>query len=276
MPKPREIREKVLLSLFAHAAQKDDSPLDESTWELTLEPEQDKLNKLSYKALNHQMAALPQRAEEFSSLVAVVAPMMKTYELKKEARTALAISKSVEALQSKFNLLDKAAKSSELTTFYHSAHAVNSSLNEFKTILEEASFNAPELPKLLKCTIKLTDLTQRADLVAHPLNYAEVTSIAALVKATSERDELLEQANSYFKGTLENLEEIDAAIEQHLMNFSPENIGRVERSLLRLGAYEIMILKLAKGIVINETIELSRKFTTEDAVPLINAVLDKV
>jgi len=276
MPKPRDIREKALLSLFAHAAQKNDEPLNESTWALTLEPEQVKLNKIAYKALNHQLAALSQRAQGFGEVAALVAPMMKTYELKKEARMTLAISKSIDGFQSQFSLLDKSGKEGELTKFYHLAKALNASLMELKTILEEASFTAPELPKLLKITNIIIDLTGRVDLVANPLAHTEVTSISALVKATQERDDLQEKASAYVSGTIGNLAQIDTVIEENLTNFDADQIGRVERSLLRLGVYEILILGIAKGIVINETIELSRKFTTEDAVPLINGVLDKV
>ena len=276
MPKQRDIREKALLSLFAHAAQKDDSSVDDSTWALTLEPEQEKINKISYKALNHQLSALEQRAVEFGELTKVVAPMMKSYELKSEARTTLALAKSVDGFRSAFSVLDKRSEEDEYTKLYHTASALNASLREFKTILENASFTAPELPKLLKSTKTLIDLTERVDYIANPLNHKDQVSISALVKATQDREDLREKADVYLKGTVENLEAIDAQLEEHLQNFSSDQIGRVERSLLRLAAYEIKVLELPKGIVINESLELARKFTTEDAVPLLNGVLDKL
>ena len=271
----RDIREKALQSLFAHTAQKDHS-VDECTWDLTLEPEQDKINKLSIKALKHQLSALPKRGEELASLVPVIAPMMKTYDLKSEARTLVAIEKGVANFNSQFSLLGGMTTEGDLTNFYHQAKALHSSLAELQSTLTSSSFTATELPKLVKVHKGLVDLTKRVDFISSPADHPEENSVGALVKAYEEQGELRQKASQYTVGVLENLESIDEALQLHLKNFSQEQIGRVELSLLRLGAYEIMVLKEPKGHVINDSLELARKFTTEDAVPLINGVLDKV
>jgi len=132
------------------------------------------------------------------------------------------------------------------------------------------------LAKLVKLTKTLIDLTQRVHSITDPLQFPDQPSNSALIKATQEQEQLKEKAAEYTQGTVDNLEAIDASLEEHLQNFTPDQIGRVERTLLRLAAYEIMILKVPKGIVINESLELARRFTTEDAVPLINGVLDKL
>lgn len=273
MPKLRDIREKALLNLFAYATQKE-AEVNDSTWDLTLEPEQGKIDKLSVKAIKHLLSGLPKQEAELSQLAPVIAPMMKTYELKKEARTLLSIAKGTTSLSSLFSQLD--SQGDNLSAFIYQAKALNASLQEFRTALTPDSFSSPELPKLLKTTKALSDLLQRVDFIASPTEYSDQKAIHALQKAVEEKNDLLASAEKYTSGIIENLESIDEAIKNHLANFSTNQIGRVELSLLRLGAYEIMILGEPKSHVINDALEIARKYTTEDAVPLINGVLDKI
>jgi len=275
MPTPRDIREKALLSLFAHTAHKGAS-LDDHTWELALEPEQATINKLALKALKHQLPALPQRAQEFHDLIQVIAPMMKTYELDKEARTALSLRKEVSALALSYSALGKLSKLDEIDAFYLKGLTLRPKLLAFTTSLDGSSFTAPELSKLQKVTKTLTDLTQRIDHIASPLEYPDQRSIAALSKACQEQVALRAEAQRYTDGVIKHIERIDEALSTHLHHYTQDQIGRVELNLLRLAAYELMILELPKGIVINENLELARKFSTEDAIPLLNGVLDNL
>lgn len=79
-----------------------------------------------------------------------------------------------------------------------------------------------------------------------------------------------------FNGTVENLEQIDEEITTHLNQGGLTDIGSVEKSILRLAVFEIMIDGLDKAIVINEAIELSKKLASDGAPKFINGLLDKV
>lgn len=83
-------------------------------------------------------------------------------------------------------------------------------------------------------------------------------------------------ALNLFNGTIENLEKIDAEITSHLNQGSMEDIGSVEKSILRLAIYEILFEDLQKAIVINEAIELSKKLASDGAPKFVNGLLDKV
>ena len=83
-------------------------------------------------------------------------------------------------------------------------------------------------------------------------------------------------ALNLFNGTIENLEKIDAEITSHLNQGTMEDIGSVEKSILRLAIYEILFEDLQKAIVINEAIELSKKLASDGAPKFINGLLDKV
>jgi N utilization substance protein B len=79
-----------------------------------------------------------------------------------------------------------------------------------------------------------------------------------------------------FRGVMENLEKIDTAIVKHLKEWDFERLGSIERATLRLGAYEIMNSSLDSAVVINEAIEVSKAFGTEQSPKFINGVLDAI
>jgi len=79
-----------------------------------------------------------------------------------------------------------------------------------------------------------------------------------------------------FNGTIDNIEKIDEEITSHLNQGGLTDIGSVEKSILRLAVFEIMVDGLDKAIVINEAIELSKKLASDTAPKFINGLLDKV
>lgn len=90
------------------------------------------------------------------------------------------------------------------------------------------------------------------------------------------RNKQKEFALDLFRGVMDNLEAVDAAIVKHLKDWDFERLGSVERATLRLGAYEIMHSELDSAVVINEAIEVSKAFGTEQSPKFINGVLDAI
>ncbi|SFV67525.1 Transcription termination protein NusB [hydrothermal vent metagenome] len=99
-------------------------------------------------------------------------------------------------------------------------------------------------------------------------------------------DEILEEdkirnkqrdfSHSLFDGTIQNLEMLDTEIEKHLSDWDYESIGRVEKAILRLGAYEILVAKTDRAIIINEAVELAKSLADEKSPQFINGVLDAI
>ena len=90
------------------------------------------------------------------------------------------------------------------------------------------------------------------------------------------RNQQKEFALKIFNGTVENIEAIDNEIKAHLNQGTLEDIGSVEKSILRLAVYEILFENLQKAIVINEAIELSKRLASDGAPKFINAILDQI
>ena len=79
-----------------------------------------------------------------------------------------------------------------------------------------------------------------------------------------------------FSGVMEHLETIDFELAQNLQEWDFERLGQMEKSILRLGAYEIAHTSTQSAIVINEALELAKHYADENATKLINGVLDKI
>ena len=90
------------------------------------------------------------------------------------------------------------------------------------------------------------------------------------------RNRQKEFALSLFNGTLENLEKIDELISRHLDTSGISKTGTIERSIIRLGTYELIKKDADSAVIINEAIELSKKLASDGAPKFINGVLDAI
>ena len=90
------------------------------------------------------------------------------------------------------------------------------------------------------------------------------------------RNKQKEFALGLYRGVEENLGAIDKEINKHLKELKINEIGNIERAILRLGAYEILYSDLDDVVAINEAIELAKLYGAEGAYKLINRSLDKI
>jgi len=90
------------------------------------------------------------------------------------------------------------------------------------------------------------------------------------------RNRQREFSHRLFDGTVSNLKTVDTAVQKHLRDWDYKSIGKVEKAILRLATYEILIEKTDKRIIINEAIELAKELADEKAPRFINAVLDSL
>jgi len=87
------------------------------------------------------------------------------------------------------------------------------------------------------------------------------------------RDVFLEEL---VRGTVEKAAEIDALISSHAEHWRLERMPAVDRNILRLAIYEMRHTETPAAVVIDEALELARRFSTEESVQFVNGVLDAV
>ena len=81
------------------------------------------------------------------------------------------------------------------------------------------------------------------------------------------------------KGTRARLEEIDEIIAAHLkQGWQLSRIMAADRNILRLAVYEMKFVEppLAKNIIINEAVELAKKYGTDDSSRFVNGILESI
>lgn len=87
-------------------------------------------------------------------------------------------------------------------------------------------------------------------------------------------DEFLQQL---VEGTIANLQEIDQEISKHLERWSIDRLAKVDVNILRIGVYELMYSEEApQNVVINEAIEIAKRFGDEKSSKFVNGILSKV
>ena len=77
-------------------------------------------------------------------------------------------------------------------------------------------------------------------------------------------------------GACKNIKDLDARIEERAKNWKIPRMGVADRNILRLAAYELLFTDAPPKVVINEAIEIARKFSGEEATAFINGILDKI
>lgn len=72
----------------------------------------------------------------------------------------------------------------------------------------------------------------------------------------------------------ENLEVIDNSIKHNIQGWEIDRLAKIDLSVLRIAIYEILYRKdIPVQVSINEAIEISKKYSTEDSFRFINGVL---
>jgi N utilization substance protein B len=78
-------------------------------------------------------------------------------------------------------------------------------------------------------------------------------------------------------GTLAHKESIDELLNEYLKGWKMDRLSRVDREILRLASYEMLYRDdVPPKVVVNEAIELSKHFGTEESGKFVNGVLGKI
>jgi transcription antitermination protein NusB len=86
-----------------------------------------------------------------------------------------------------------------------------------------------------------------------------------------------EYIHKLVEGTASHLAEIDQILTVYLKGWKMDRLSRVDRQILRLASYEMLhSQEVPPKVVINEAIELSKHFGTEESGKFVNGVLGKM
>lgn len=76
---------------------------------------------------------------------------------------------------------------------------------------------------------------------------------------------------------IENLEQLDQTINEHVDKWKTDRMGRVELTIIRLALYEIQFdADIPTGVAINEAVELTKRYGGTESPAFVNGVLAKL
>ena len=70
--------------------------------------------------------------------------------------------------------------------------------------------------------------------------------------------------------------ELDALLVEHVRNWRIERLAAIDKSLLRLAAYELTHEETPPAVVMDEAVELAKRFGEADSPAFVNGVLDAI
>lgn len=107
--------------------------------------------------------------------------------------------------------------------------------------------------------------------------YWEEISDAPNSESQAPNSEIQEFASQLVQGTIAHLTEVDERISRRTENWRMSRMAIVDRNLLRLAVYEFLYQNdTPRTVVINEALEIARRFSTYEATQFINGILDAI
>lgn len=86
-----------------------------------------------------------------------------------------------------------------------------------------------------------------------------------------------EYADGLARGISEEIDRVDGIIRKASVNWRLERMARVDRNILRMGAWELLHSPdIPRAVIIDEGVELAKKFGTEESSSFVNGVLDRI
>ena len=92
--------------------------------------------------------------------------------------------------------------------------------------------------------------------------------------------EQLEYENEFLdssvKGVIKNQQEITNIANKYMKDWNIDRVSKVDKAIISLGIYELLYTDTPNIVAINEAVELSKKYSDNKVVKMINGILDNV
>ena len=104
--------------------------------------------------------------------------------------------------------------------------------------------------------------------------------VESVIESSSELQRASEAAREFASrlvdGTVDRIEEIDKILIETSEHWRLGRMSTVDRNVLRLAVYELLEKSTPPGVVINEALEVAKRFSSPESAGFVNGVLDAV
>lgn len=97
-----------------------------------------------------------------------------------------------------------------------------------------------------------------------------------VVRRLNEDEELVGFARDILAGVRRNRTEIDALLSERAANWRLERMAVTDRNVLRLAAYEMLYTETPDRVVMNEAVELAKRYGARQSPQFVNGILDRL
>jgi N utilization substance protein B len=290
MPSRRQIREAAIQFLYCSDIEGGASPaeLREPFWQFLTESDRKNLSFATFRTVQHLAIGRQSRLVEFVERAEVakahITAIPGAEDLVMDLNRLLALESSWSISYAQLEKTPKAGEDQDV------ADELDSALARFFAIDQDLAFNrdkflksSEDFPQIksqleaLNATIRrLQRISNRLRMVETPESFPDQADLAKIRQSKAEISLLISQTDALVDALLACKPEIDEKLSALVENYSPERIDPVDRAVLRLGTYELLKTDTPNKVIINEAIELAKRFGTTDSNRFVNGMLDSV
>lgn len=290
MPSRRQIREAAIQFLYCSDLEggAEPSALREPFWEFLTETDRRNLHVATYRTVHHLAHGREARLVEFVERSEIAAVHLAAYpqaeSLKILLNRLLVLESSWSLAFSKMERIPRDGDDGDV------AEGLASTLAHLFKIDRDLAFHraqflkeSEDFPALKAQTEavsasirRLQRISDRLRMVESPEKFPEQADLAKLRESQADIALLRNQTDALVDAVLHAKPRVDEKIASILENYVPERVDPVDRAILRLGTYELVMTDTPPKVVINEAIELAKRFGTTDSKRFVNGLLDKI
>jgi N utilization substance protein B len=290
MPSRRQIREAAVQFLYCADLEggADPSALRDPFWEFVTESDRRSLQLATFRTVHHLAQGREGRLAEFVERQAAAETLLAAWpeaeSLKNALRRIAELESGWSTALAKLERLPKddddasvAGKfSAALEVFFQNDRDLSAARQRFFEALEDFPKLRGPLESVGATIRRLQRVSDRLRMVEDPENFPEQSDLARIGESKVELRELRRRSDELVDAVLARKGVIDAALAGVVDHYAPERIDPVDRAILRLATHEILNDDAPVKVVINEAIELAKRFGTTDSSRFVNGVLDRI
>lgn len=290
MPSRRKIREAVIQFLYCADLEGSAHPesMTETYWDFILESDQRKLLSAEFRMIHHLAHGRNKRLEEWIKRKDQALKSLSGWpEAENLARILERISNSETKWSVAYANLQKLSLDGEdaiiirrLELAMNELFSIDKSLQQSRSEFLAGAEDFPQLKTSLEAltasTHRIDRISQRLNMVQNPQDFPEQVDLEKLRDSKSEMQQLRVSCSELIGRVMQCKDDIDHILAEVIENFSPERIDPVDRAILRLAVHELKQTDTPSKVIINEAVELAKRFGTTDSSRFVNGVLDKI
>lgn len=290
MPSRRQIREAVVQFLYCADLEggADPAALRDPFWDFVTESDRRSLQLATFRTVHHLAQGREGRLAEFVERHAAAGTLLSGWPEAECLKSGLARIAELESGWStalaKLERLPKDDDDAEVAASFSTAldqlfridRDLAASRQRFIRDIEDFPELRGPLEAVTASIRRLQRVSDRLRMVEEPEKFPEQADLARLRDSKAQIRELRRRSDELVDQVLAKKDAIDTTLAAVVDNFSLERIDPVDRAILRLAAHEILHSGTPPKVVINEAVELAKRFGTTDSKRFVNGVLDRI